>query len=149
MQDVASPVMLWTKPGNTVGKVTVSGLNATGVYRSAMSVESWADAPITNVMIRNAQIEFAGGDTAAQTQMPVKGPGVDARPLPAWGLYARNVQTLTLEDVRFSLAADDFHPVIQAENVGHLNLDECKFPRLPGVPKPIVTTNDTTLLQRP
>jgi hypothetical protein len=149
MQHVASPVTLWTKPGNTVGKVTVSGLNATGVYRSAISVESWADAPVTNVVIRNAQIEFAGGGTAAQARQPVKGPGVDARALPAWGLYARNVQTLTLEDVRLSLASDDFRPVLHADRVERLNLDGFKFARVPGVTEPMVTTNVGRLIQQP
>lgn len=149
MQHVASPVTLWTKPGNTVGKVTVSGLNATGVYRSAISVESWADEPITNVVLRNVQVEFAGGGTAAQALQPVKGPGVDARSLPAWGLFARNVQTLTLEDVRFSLASDDFRPVVHADRVDRLKLDGLKFTRVPGVKEPIVTTNVATLLQNP
>ncbi len=149
MQHVASPVTLWTKPGNTVGKVTVSGLDATGVYRSAISVESWTDEPITNVVLRNVHVEFAGGGTAAQAQQPVKGPGVDARSLPAWGLYARHVQALTLEDVRFSLASDDFRPVIHAERVEQLKLDGLKFPRVPGVKESIVTRNVGSLLQNP
>ena len=141
MQHVASPVTLWTKPGNTVGKVTVSGLNATGVYRSAISVESWADEPITNVVLRNVQVEFAGGGTTAQAQQPVKGPGVDARSLPAWGLFARNVQTLILEDVRFSLASDDFRPVVHADRVERLILDNFKYPRVSGMTNSVVSTN--------
>ncbi len=149
MQNVASPVTLWSKPGNTVGKVIVSGLNATGVYRSAISVESWTDAPITNVVIRDAQIEFAGGGQAWPAEQAVKGPGVDARPLPAWGLYARNVQTLTLEDVRFNLAADDLRPVLSADRVEQLNLDGFKFTRVPGVTEPIVTTNVGKTFQNP
>src|SRR6185503_5349084 len=114
---------LWTKPGNTVGRVTISGLNATGVYRSALSVESWASEPITNVVVRNAHIEYNGGGEASRATQPVRGPGVDARALPSWGLYARNVQSLTLEDVRFSLAKDDFRPVIHADRVDRLTLD--------------------------
>lgn len=149
MQHVASPVTLWIKPGNTVGKVTISGLTATGVYRSALSVESWTDAPITNVVIRNAHIEFTGGGKAWPPEQGVRGPGVDARPLPAWGLYARNVQTLTLEDVRFSLATDDFRPVLHADRVERLNLDGVKFTRVPGVNEPIITTNVGSLLQNP
>lgn len=149
MQNVASPVTLWSKPGNTVGKVIVSGLNATGVYRSAISVESWTDAPITNVVIRNAQIEFAGGGQAWPAEQAVKGPSVDARPLSAWGLYARNVQTLSLENVRFSLTADDLRPVICADRVEQLNLDGFKFTRVPGVTEPIVTTNVEKTFQNP
>ncbi len=141
MEHVASPVTLWTKPGNTVGKVTISGLDATGVYRSAFSAESWADTPITNVVLRGVRAEFSGGGKAWATNQFVKGPGVDARALPAWGIYARNVETLTLEDVRLSLATDDLRPVLHADHVERLNLDGFKFTRLPGVSEPMVTTN--------
>src|SRR5262249_1341178 len=123
MREVASPVTIWTKPGNPVGNITISGLEATKVYRSAFSVESWADAPITNVVLRNAHIEFSGGGTAEQGKQTVKGPGVDARPLPAWGVYARNVERLTFQDVRFSVANDDARPVVLADGVSRLTLD--------------------------
>jgi polygalacturonase len=149
MQQVASPVTIWIKPGNTVGRVTVNGLRATDVYRAALSVESWADAPITNVVLRDVQAEFAGGGKAWPQEQTVKGPGVDARPLPAWGLYARNVQTLTLEDVRFSLASDDSRPVLHAEGVERLTLDNFRYPRISGVAAPIVSTNVGSLVQVP
>jgi len=141
MQNVTSPVTLWTKPGNPVGRVTVNGLNATGVYRAAVSAESWADAPITNLVIRDASIEFAGGGKAEQATQPVRGPGVDSRPLPAWGFYARNVERITFEDVRFSLAHDDFRPVLMAEDVQRLDLDGFKFTRVEGVAQPLRSTN--------
>lgn len=141
MRDVASPVTLWTKPGNPVGRVTVSGLNATGVYRSAMSVENWGDASITNVIFRNVSVEFAGGGAAELAGRVVKGPGVDARPLPAWGFYARNVERLTFEDVRLSCAQDDLRPVLLADGVKRLTLDNFKFTRVPGVAEPLVLTN--------
>jgi polygalacturonase len=141
MDQVASPLTLWSKPGHPVGRVTVAGLIATGVYHSALSVESWADAPITNLVLRNASIEFSGSGPAEQSKRPVKGPGVDVRPLPAWGLYARNVEQLSLEDVRLSLARDDFRPVILADRVQRLNLDNFKFSHVPGVTEPLATTN--------
>ena len=147
MQNVASPVTLWTKPGNPVGKITISGLDATGVYRSAFSAESWADTPITNVVLRGVRVEFAGGGTAWTTNQTVRGPGVDARPLPAWGLYGRNVQTLTLEDVRFSLAADDTRPVIYAERVERLNLDGFSYTQVPGVTEGLIATNASRIFR--
>jgi hypothetical protein len=146
MHEVASPVTIWTKPGNPVGRITVNGLSATGVYRSALSIESWSEVPITNVVIRDAHIEFLGGGKAS-TQ-PVKGPGVDARPLPAWGVYARNVQNLTLEDVRLSLSTDDLRPAVFADNVQRLVLDGFKFPANVGMPEPIFTTNVADLIRR-
>jgi len=148
MHEVASPLTIWTKPGNPVGRITISGLTATGVYRSAVSVESWSDLPITNVVLRDAHIEFVGGGKAEQAVQPVKGPGVDARPLPAWGLYARNVKQLAVEDVRLSLTTDDLRPVVFADNVQELLLDNVKFPETAGVPQPIVGTNVVNLIRR-
>jgi hypothetical protein len=128
MRDVASPVTIWTKPGNPVGRITISGLTATGVYRSALSVESWSDLPITNVVFRNASIEFDGGGKAEQAREAVKGPGVDARPLPAWGLYARNVENLTLQDVRFNLSHPDARPAVFTDRVVNFQTDNFRSP---------------------
>ena len=141
MRNVASPLSISTRGSNLVKDVTMTGLNATGIYRAALSVESWADAPITNVAIRNANLEFSGGGKAEQATVPIKKPGVDARSLPAWGLYARNVEQLILEDVRFSLSKEDLRPVLLAEDVQRLTLDNFKFRRIAGVTNPIVTTN--------
>jgi hypothetical protein len=127
MHDVASPVTLWTKPGNPVGRVVVQGLRATGVYRAAISAESWADEPLGDVVLRDVTVEFAGGGTAEQARQPVKGPGVDARPLPAWGVYARKVNRLTLEDVRFATAQADARPVIVADDVRHVVADHVRL----------------------
>ena len=111
------------------------------MYRSALSLESWADAPITNVALRDVQIEFDGGGTAEQARQPVKSPGVDARPLPSWGIYARNVEQLALEDIRLSLAQEDARPVVLADRVKELNLDNFSNTRVPGVTQPLVATN--------
>lgn len=146
MENVASPVTLWTRPGNPVGRVVISGLNATGIYRAAFSAESWAEAPITNVVLRNARLEFAGGGTAEQARQPVKGPGVDARPLPAWGVYARHVEQLILEDVRLSLAHDDTRPALFAESVGRLVLDQVRWPTPSAGQPPVVLSNVTQVV---
>ena len=74
--------------------------------------------------------------------MLVKGPGVDARPLPAWGVYARNVKALSLSDVRLDLAKPDERPVVVADKVETLTLQRFYFPESPN---PIVTTNVTNL----
>ncbi len=149
MEQVASPITLWIKPGNTANRVTVSGLQATGVYRAAFSAESWTDSPITNVVLRDVHVEFAGGGQATQALEKVKGPGVDARSLPAWGLYVRKVQNLTVEDARFSLATDDYRPVIHAEEVTRLTLDHFNFTHVPGVTNAFATNKVSQFLQIP
>lgn len=148
MWGVASPVTLWLKKGNTAGRVTIERLNATGVYRAPMSVESWWDAPVTNVVLRDISVEFEGGIISTSKVASITGPGVDARPLPAWGFYARNVERLTLENVRFSLTRDDIRPVLLAENVSSLHLDGVKYTRVAGVDRPFVLTNVLNVRQR-
>jgi hypothetical protein len=141
MQNVASPITLWTKPGNTVGSVTVSGLHAAGVYRAGISVESWADEPITNVALRNVEVEYNGGGQAWAADQKLGAPSVDARPLPAWGLYARNVRTLSLQDVRFNLSSNDYRPVLDADRVEKLELSGFYYTPVPGVSKATVTNH--------
>jgi hypothetical protein len=96
---------------------------------------------VTNVVFRNVHVEFAGGGDAEQARHPVRDPGVDARPLPAWGFYARNVANVALEDVRFSLGRDDLRPVVLADRVQRLTLDHVRCPRVAGVQEPLVLTN--------
>ena len=138
MHDVTTPLHFAVKEGNTVGRVTVDGLKATGAYRAAMSVEGWATEPIGRVSLRDVDVEFTGGGTEEQAAMQVKSPGVDARPLPAWGLYARNVKRLDLENVRLAVEKDDARPAVIAEDVETLAVDQL---RLPAGAKPPVLRN--------
>jgi len=149
MQNVASALVLWTKSDNPVGKVVVSGLWATGVYRSAMSFESWADKPIENVELRDVQVEYSGGGKAPTGGAKVTSPDVDARALPVWGLYARNVRNLTVQDVRVTVATNDFRPVLAADGVERLDLEAFKFSPVAGAPEPIVTNNVGVLINEP
>jgi len=139
MHKVASPVTIWTKGDNPVNRITVSALKATGVYRSALSVESWGEAPIAHVAIKDATIEFTGGGKVDTGRQAVKNPSVDARNLPAWGVYARNVKRLSLQDVRMSFVEKDLRPAIIAEDVADLEMDDVRYPRIPEVPEPIIT----------
>ena len=138
MTNVTTPFHFMMKPGNTAGRITVTRASATGVYRAACSVESWAETPFKNVTFRDVDIEFEGGGSADQVPSQVKSPGVDARPLPAWGFYARNVENLTFEDVRLTCAKPDGRPVMICEDVNDLTLDTFRFPRFDDVPDPVV-----------
>jgi hypothetical protein len=54
---------------------------------------------------------------------------VDARPLPAWGFYARNVGNLVFDNVRLRTAKEDLRPVLICDGVERLTLSEVRFPR--------------------
>ncbi len=132
MRNVTTPLHFTTKKGNTAGRITVTRLSATDVYRAACSVESWAETPFENVIFRDVDLEFRGGGTVDKVSGDVHAPGVDARPLPAWGFYARRVRNLTLEDVRLTWRQPDQRPVMICEDVDDLTLDTFKFPPCQG-----------------
>jgi len=73
--------------------------------------------------------------------MGVKSPGVDARPLPAWGFYARNVKNLSFENVRLSCAKEDLRPVVVCDGVERLTLDSFKFRRPAGAADLLILNN--------
>jgi hypothetical protein len=146
MHNVATPFHLTLKSGNTAGNIIVSRVSATGVYRAASAVESWAETKFKNVVFRDVTIEYKGGGTLEDARMKVKSPGVDARPLPAWGFHARNVQSLQLDNVRLRFEKEDLRPVLICTGVDRLILEDFKFPLLPKVPETMVL-NDTEHVQ--
>jgi len=145
MHNVTTPLHLSLKPGNTAGRISVNRLTATGVYRAAASVESWAETPIEQLTLRDVSLSFRGGGTAEQARMQVKAPGVDARPLPAWGLYARNIKKLELQNVRLFLDKDDVRPAVIGENVASLELDLFRFPASTAAPLSLTGVRDLRL----
>jgi len=146
MHNVSTPFHFTLKSGNTAGNITVNRVTATGVYRAASAIESWAATKFTNVAFRDVTIEYKGGGTLEDARRTVKSPGVDARPLPAWGFHARNVQNLQFDNVRLRLEKEDLRPVLICTGVDQLTLEDFKFPLLPDAPEAMVL-NDTMHVQ--
>jgi len=141
MHNVSTPFHFTLKPGNTAGNIVVNRVTATGAYRAASSVESWAQTAFTKVVFRDVTIEYTGGGTKEQASMSVKSPGVDARPLPAWGFYARNVDALEFDNVRLRCEKDDVRPVLICDSVKRLTLDGFRFRRPVSDAAPVVLNN--------
>jgi hypothetical protein len=147
MHNVTTPLHLSLKPGNTAGRISINRLTATGAYLAAASIESWAETPIEKVTLRDVSLEFKGGGTAEQARIQVRSPGVDARALPAWGIYARNVKTLELENVRLGLEKADVRPAVIGEGVEMLGLDKFSFPRDGTAPLALAGVRDVRLAE--
>ena len=139
MKNVASPVtVLLKRPGNTVDNITIADLTATGVYRAAASVESWCETACGRVVFRDVGIEYEGGGTAEQAKASPRKPGVDTRPLPVWGFYAKNARDITLENVNLYCVKKDLRPTIFCEDVDSLVLDNVRFPEFSDAVGPVV-----------
>jgi len=142
MHNVSTPFHFTLKSGNTAGNIIVNRVTATGIYRAASAIESWAETRFTNVVFRDMTVEYKGGGTLEDARRTVKSPGVDARPLPAWGFHARNVQNLQFDNIRLRFEKEDLRPVLICTGVDRLILEDFKFPRLPEAPEAMVL-NDT------
>jgi hypothetical protein len=67
-------------------------------------------------------------------QDPIRKPGVGVwhRKLPVWGLYARRVNTLALQDLTLATTDEtDARPVILVDNVQTLTLKDLQHSPLP------------------
>ncbi len=94
MHDVTTPLHLSIKQGNTAGRVSVDHLTATGVNLAAASVESWAEAPIGRVCLRDVSLEFTGGVLLDPARDEVRAPETEARPLAGVGSLRPQCQSL-------------------------------------------------------
>ncbi len=117
---VATPLNLYTKPGNTAGQITIERLSATGTTESGICLESWAETPIREVTLRDVHVDFAPTARAESADTDVSRPKLGTRRLPAWGLYARRVETLRLRGVHFAIPQGDPRPVMVTHDVGRV-----------------------------
>ena len=101
------PFISSSSQGNTAGRIAVSRVKATGVYFTAASVESWAETPFSEVTLpRREHRVRRRRKTRGHRSRRCMCPGNDCRPLPAWGFYLRNVQNLTMANVRLTCQKD-------------------------------------------
>ena len=138
MRNVSTPVQVSLKEGNTAGEITVERLSASGVYRAACSVESWTDDPIDRFVLRDASIEYEGGGKRSEAASKVPKPGLDARRLPTWGFFGRNVKQLVLEDVRLSTVKADLRHAMIFSRVEELRVDGLRMPVADGAAEAVV-----------
>jgi hypothetical protein len=98
---------------------TTSAYNP-GEIKSCMSLNG-VEATIENITFDDVQVTFPGGGTveeAAVRDVPkVVGEYYQTGVLPAYGLFARNVRGLTLNNVRLEIAKEDARPAMVLDHV--------------------------------
>lgn len=96
-----------------------------GEQYSCITLNGTGDAWLENISFTDVQVSYAGGGTAAMAAKSV--PAVNAEYFgvwaqepfgpPAYGLYARHVRGLRLQNVRFDYAEADARPAIVLDQV--------------------------------
>jgi hypothetical protein len=92
-----------------------------GEGHSCITLNCVGDATLDHITFDNVHLIFGGGGTAeeaARRDLPqIAGEYFILGPMPAYGLYARNVRALTLNNVRFELRQPDLRPALIFDHV--------------------------------
>jgi hypothetical protein len=92
-----------------------------GEEHSAIVFNCVGGAIMENISLDNVHLTFGGGGTAeegARRELPqIAGEYFMLGPIPAYGLYARGVRGLTLQNVRLQLGARDQRPAVILDHV--------------------------------
>jgi glycosyl hydrolase family 28 len=86
-----------------------------GETRTCIVVNGAGGGLIEGIALRDVHVAFGGGGTTdeARREVPMMaGEYFEIGTPPAYGLYARNVQGLTLDNVRFTVATPDRRPAV-------------------------------------
>ena len=97
------------------------------------------DEPIRNVWLSNIRLTFRGGGTKDLVKRDYREQGTNypeprwAGPTPAYGLYARHVEGLHVNDVTFRYERPEYRPAIILDDVRDASLNQIDAPTEPGV----------------
>jgi hypothetical protein len=105
----------------------IDGIYA-GEHRTCINLTAVEGQVIENIAFRDIHVTFPGGGTAQEAalrQVPQMSGNeyFSFGVLPAYGMYARNVRGLTLDDVRFDLATPDLRPALVFDHVEDVALN--------------------------
>lgn len=113
-------------PGPPVGRfrnVIISNVVARGASKTGCAIAGIPGHPVENIILENIRMSFAGGGTADAYQRTV--PEVEAEypestmfgTLPAYGLFVRHAQDVTLRNLHLSFETQDARPAVVFEDV--------------------------------
>jgi polygalacturonase len=123
-------------PKPPVGKaenITISNVEAVGASKTGCSITGLPGYPVRNVTLSNIRLRYVGGGTPDMVtrqipEVPASYPeyrifGV----LPAYGLYCRHVEGLTLSNLQTDFEEPDARPALICDDVGHLDVFSAKL----------------------
>jgi polygalacturonase len=110
--------------------------------------------PVSNVVLDNISVLYAGGGVPERAQVPVNALGqvpeqAERYPefsmfgeLPAWGFYVRHAQGITFTNCHFTLQQPDFRPAMLFDDVQGLRLSGVDLGPMSG--EPVIVLNEVT-----
>jgi polygalacturonase len=104
-----------------LAEATVTSTANPGERHSCITLNCVGGATMENITLDNINLTFGGGGTAedaARRDLPqIAGEYFMMGPMPAYGLYARGVKGLTLQNIRLQVASPDLRPALIFDHV--------------------------------
>lgn len=143
IDNVDNALMMILNEGNNAGKITVERMKATRINAYASSVESWKGGVYDEVTFRDISIEYAGHPDASISDTGLGQPHVDARNLPCWGWFVRNVKNIVFENIDIRYTGSDPRPAMYFDNVGQTTFTGVHYPGSPGLESLVIRNSGT------
>ena len=116
-----------------------------GETRHCIVVNGVGEDILENISFQDIHFTFEGGGTAAEAaaEVPkIAGEYFEIGTPPAYGLYARNVRGLTVNNVRFEVSKPDLRPAIDLDNVADVAINGMSMHGSPAA-KSVLRVSDT------
>jgi hypothetical protein len=145
IKDVQTALTFVLNEGNTADEILIENVIATGISRSACSVEAWpADSKFGDIRFKSVSVSYEITDKDILRVKDFERPLTESRPLPYWGFYARNVKNIEFEDVEFNYKGQEKRSVMGFDNVDKITLKNVRYKEVEGI-QPIVSSKNTRI----
>lgn len=135
MVNVVSPIFIaygndapYSRGNLGVGRIIVNNLTVLEAHKTPIYISAPANDPAKAIIFNNVRVSYAGGATQLESEEQGFSP---YSILQSFGLYARNVQRLELNNVRMNVEEKDARPAVFVQNVGTLELNRFQDPAAP------------------
>lgn len=146
ISDMNNPFMLVLNEGNEGDRIRFERIRATKIRQAAVSIESWKGGVFGNVEMRDISIGYIGNPDPALQHIRPGQPPADARPLPAWGFFVKNVRSMVFENVALSYDGVETRPAFLFENAGSIEFRNVKYPGMENA-QSVVLSNSSAILK--
>jgi hypothetical protein len=133
-----------------LAEAKVTSTENPGEKHSCITLNCVGGATMENVSLDNIHLVFGGGGTAedgARRELPqVAGEYFMLGPMPAYGLYARGVKGLTLQNIRLQVSTPDLRPAVILDHVQDVTINGLNVEGNPGAESALRFIDSTDVL---
>lgn len=124
--NVNNPLMVVLNKDNNSNNICVEKFKADSINMAAISFESWKGGVFRHVVLKDISVNYRGNADPKLNNIILGLPPADARILPCWGLYLKNVTSIVLNNIQLNYTGSDSRPAFLFNNVGKAELDNVR-----------------------